>query len=322
MFLPLRLAPEDRRRRSAFTTADGLELAGSYLPPEPRAGGRTGLLPRIPERSLELSGLTPTISRPRLRHLHVRLPQPRRQRERPAYRPLQWVTDHEVRDLRGCTGLPARAGPTATPPASASSASAGEGAPPWSSAAERADVWGLITDGAFPTRGTMLAYILRWAEIYREQPRLCSELLPRWVFRFLGWFGLRALPSGGSIAGSPTSRRAVAPARAPSLADDPRRRTPTSARRSPGALRRGAATEGDSGSCPGPSTTAAARSSPTAYAGRIDHVPASQHAPRRPGHHGSTVLDPRQTLSSYSTDPARPVGSPRLVPSVAASVTS
>ena len=27
-----------------------------------------------------------------------------------------------------------------------------------------------ITDGAFPTRGTMLAYILRWAEIYVAQP--------------------------------------------------------------------------------------------------------------------------------------------------------
>ena len=32
-------------------------------------------------------------------------------------------------------------------------------------AAER-DVWGVVTDGAFPTRGTMTAYILRWAEIY------------------------------------------------------------------------------------------------------------------------------------------------------------
>ncbi len=33
-------------------------------------------------------------------------------------------------------------------------------------AAKDPGVWGVTTDGAFPTRGTMLAYILRWAEIY------------------------------------------------------------------------------------------------------------------------------------------------------------
>ena len=38
-------------------------------------------------------------------------------------------------------------------------------------AADEPDVWGVVTDGAFPTRGTMMAYILRWAEIYVRSQR-------------------------------------------------------------------------------------------------------------------------------------------------------
>jgi fermentation-respiration switch protein FrsA (DUF1100 family) len=46
----------------------------------------------------------------------------------------------------------------------------------------------VITDGAFPTRGTMLAYILRWAEIYVGNPIIWKRM-PLWVFSFLAWVG-------------------------------------------------------------------------------------------------------------------------------------
>ena len=49
-------------------------------------------------------------------------------------------------------------------------------------------VWGVITDGAFPTRGTMVSYIHRWAEIYVSSRRLW-KLLPNFVYEFLGWTG-------------------------------------------------------------------------------------------------------------------------------------
>ena len=49
-------------------------------------------------------------------------------------------------------------------------------------------VWGVITDGAFPTRGTMLAYILRWAEIYVGNPFFWKGM-PIWIFRYVGWAG-------------------------------------------------------------------------------------------------------------------------------------
>src|SRR5262249_51989338 len=45
--------------------------------------------------------------------------------------------------------------------------------------AER-DVWGVITDGAFPTRGMMVAYSMRWAELFIKSPFL-RGLIPRWL---------------------------------------------------------------------------------------------------------------------------------------------
>jgi pimeloyl-ACP methyl ester carboxylesterase len=46
-------------------------------------------------------------------------------------------------------------------------------------------VWGVVTDGAFPTRGTMTAYILRWAEIYVKSA-LFLAVVPRWMYAFVG----------------------------------------------------------------------------------------------------------------------------------------
>ena len=78
-----------------------------------------------------------------------------------------------------------------------------------------------ITDGAFPTRGTMLAYILRWAEIFVGN-RYLWKYMPVSVFRFLGVGRPAAL---GAAAQLPVPRRRAGgrPAGPPALADDPRR---------------------------------------------------------------------------------------------------
>src|SRR5262249_15284537 len=55
-------------------------------------------------------------------------------------------------------------------------------------AASEYDVWGVITDGAFPTHGTMVSYIIRWAEIYVPS-RAVRALLPLWLFNMLAWTG-------------------------------------------------------------------------------------------------------------------------------------
>jgi len=59
---------------------------------------------------------------------------------------------------------------------------------------------------------------------------------------------------------------------------------------------------------------------PAAYAARIAEFLA-RHAPRRPVATAAQSLT-HAALSLYSAEPGRPVGSPRLVPSAAASVTS
>jgi pimeloyl-ACP methyl ester carboxylesterase len=48
-------------------------------------------------------------------------------------------------------------------------------------AASEPDVWGVVTDGAFPTEGTVAPYLRRWVEIYVPNPIL-KALLPRWVY--------------------------------------------------------------------------------------------------------------------------------------------
>jgi pimeloyl-ACP methyl ester carboxylesterase len=46
----------------------------------------------------------------------------------------------------------------------------------------------VITDGAFPTRGMMLSYMLRWAEIYVSNPYLWKAM-PMALFQFVAWVG-------------------------------------------------------------------------------------------------------------------------------------
>jgi pimeloyl-ACP methyl ester carboxylesterase len=48
-------------------------------------------------------------------------------------------------------------------------------------AASEPDVWGVVTDGAFPTQGTVAPYLRRWVEIYVPNPIL-KALLPRWIY--------------------------------------------------------------------------------------------------------------------------------------------
>ena len=56
---------------------------------------------------------------------------------------------------------------------------------------EESDVWGVVTDGAFPTRGTITAYMFRWAEIF-VRSRTLLKLFPGWLYSFLGWLSLLA----------------------------------------------------------------------------------------------------------------------------------
>jgi len=47
-----------------------------------------------------------------------------------------------------------------------------------------------VTDGAFPTRGTMIPYIIRWAEIYVSS-QFIRNMMPGWLYSLLSWSARR-----------------------------------------------------------------------------------------------------------------------------------
>lgn len=101
------------------------------------------------------------------------------------YSPLQWVTRHEVRDLRGALRY-LRSRPDRDPAGFLLFGVSRGGGTAICAAAKDPTIWGVVTDGAFPTRGTMLAYIDRWAHIFAAS-RFMVESIPRWVYAYLGW---------------------------------------------------------------------------------------------------------------------------------------
>ncbi len=113
------------------------------------------------------------------------------------YAPLQWATDYEVRDLRaaleylrtrpdhdqagfGLVGV-SRGGSTALVVGS-----------------EESDVWGVVTDGAFPTRGTITAYMFRWAEIF-VRSRTLLKLFPGWLYSSPGLVEPAGFPAPAEV---------------------------------------------------------------------------------------------------------------------------
>ncbi len=55
-------------------------------------------------------------------------------------------------------------------------------------AADEPDVWGIVTDGAFPTRLMTVTYMVRWSEIFVRSQLLLS-VVPIWFYYVLAWVG-------------------------------------------------------------------------------------------------------------------------------------
>jgi len=186
MFLPLRVARTEGGEDAWFPTRDRLRLAGTYF--KARTPTRVGVLVFCHEYlSDRWSALTYAD------HLrdqgfdlfsfdfrnHGESPKD------PAYNPLQWVTDHELYDLQGALAY-LRSRPDADPAGVGVFGISRGGGTALCVASRDPRVWGVVTDGAFPTRGTMLSYINRWAEIYVGNP-VFWKLMPKAVFEILCW---------------------------------------------------------------------------------------------------------------------------------------
>ena len=186
LFFPLRLAPQNDGEEVRFRTSDDLELGGTYLPA--RTGARVGVLVFCHEYLSDRWSYQAYADRLRDQGFDLFTFDFRnhgRSASDPTYHPLQWVTDHEVNDLRAALAY-LRSRPDHDPAGFGLFGISRGGGTALVVAADEPDVWGVITDGAFPTRGTMLAYILRWAEIYVRRETL-RKLLPLWLLNYLGW---------------------------------------------------------------------------------------------------------------------------------------
>ena len=194
MLMPLRLPPRDDGEAVRFTTPDGLELAGSYL--RARSGSRAGVLVFCHEFLSDRWSYEPYADALRDRGFDIFTFDFRNHGSSPSdpvHQPLQWVTDHEVRDLEAALAC-LRARPGIDPAGFVLCGISRGGGTALVVAARQPDVWGLITDGAFPTNGTMMTYILRWAEIFIKSRLLysiLSDYAPQHVFRMLGWVAQR-----------------------------------------------------------------------------------------------------------------------------------
>lgn len=188
LFLPLRVPPEPGGEEVRFRTEDGLELAGTYLKAE--GEGRIGVFVFCHEYLSNRWSCQPYTAELRRLGYDVFSFDFRshgESDEEPSYRPLQWVTDHELRDLRAALAY-LRTRPDRDEAGFGLFGVSRGGSTSLVVAPGEPDVWGVITDGAFPTRGMMLAYIIRWAEIYVSNPGLYRRM-PKAVYRTAAWAG-------------------------------------------------------------------------------------------------------------------------------------
>jgi uncharacterized protein len=166
LFMPLQVEPEPDGEPVRFQTPDGLSLAGTYF--RHRAAKRTGQIVFCHEYLGNRWSALAYCNHLRDRGFDLFSFDFRNHGESqsdPVYEPLQWVSDHEVRDLRAALDY-LRTRPDADPSGVALFGISRGGGAALCAAAADPSVWAVITDGAFPTRGTVVAYMHRWAEIY------------------------------------------------------------------------------------------------------------------------------------------------------------
>jgi len=189
-FMPLQVRPLELGETVEFMTDDGLRLSGSYL--RARTKHQSGVIVYCHEYLSDRWSFHPYADH--LRDVGYDLfafdfRNHGASELEPAYNPMQWTSDREVSDLRGALRY-LRTRPDHDPAGFGLFGVSRGGTTALLAAAVENDVWGVVTDGAFPTRGTMIPYIVRWAEIYVPSPFI-RNLMPAWLYRLLSWSARR-----------------------------------------------------------------------------------------------------------------------------------
>lgn len=103
------------------------------------------------------------------------------------YEPLQWCTTHEVEDVLAATRYLANR-PDSMGKIGYFGVSKG-GSAGLVVAGQTPFIKAVVTDGAFPTHGTLVHYEMRFIEIYSNRPYI-YKLLPRWFYSLVGQYAL------------------------------------------------------------------------------------------------------------------------------------
>jgi pimeloyl-ACP methyl ester carboxylesterase len=190
LFLPLRVVPLECGESVEFRTEDGQKLSGSYL--RARTRERAGVLLYCHEFLSDRWSFRPYLDPLRDLGFDIFTFDFRNHGEsasEPGYTPMHWASDREVRDLRAALNY-LRSRPDRDSAGFGLFGVSRGGTTALLVMPEERDIWGVITDGAFPTTGTMMAYIYRWAELY-VRSRFVRTLIPRWVYKVLASSGRR-----------------------------------------------------------------------------------------------------------------------------------
>ena len=187
-FMPLRVAPEPGGEDVKFHAADGLGLVGTYL--LHRAPARVGVVVFAHEYLSDRWSYRPYADGLRDLGFDLFTFDARNHGDSesmPGYSPLQWTSDLETMDSRAALAY-LRTRPDRDPAGVGMYGISRGGSAALCVAGKDMGVWGVVTDGAFSTRGTMLAYILRWAEIYVTRMTFWASM-PTQIWSFAGWAG-------------------------------------------------------------------------------------------------------------------------------------
>jgi fermentation-respiration switch protein FrsA (DUF1100 family) len=166
MFAPLRCEPEAGHEAVRFQTADGYSLAGTYF--RARSSRRAGVIVFCHEYLGDRWSVVPYAEG--LRDLGFDLfsfdfRNHGESESEPGYDPLHWVSDREKLDLEAALQY-LRSRPDHDPSGFGLYGISRGGGTAIAVGSREADVWGVVTDGAFPTRGTLLTYVMKNAQIY------------------------------------------------------------------------------------------------------------------------------------------------------------
>lgn len=190
LFMPLRVKPVELGESVEFQAEDGLRLSGSYF--RKRTEELAGILVYCHEYLSNRWSFHPYIDHLRDIGYDIFTFDFRNHgasEYEAGYSPMQWTSDREIRDLRGALAY-LRSRADHDPAGFGLFGVSRGGTTALLTAAVEPSVWGVVTDGAFPTRGTMVPYTIRWAEIYVRNP-FVLRLLPGWVYPFLAWLARR-----------------------------------------------------------------------------------------------------------------------------------